>query len=80
MSEKLTDNNWISLESWLTIFKIFIILGVVLFTIGQFAGVADTDLAAYIWFTIGIVTTWVITLRILSRNKGENSWGFIIIK
>lgn len=71
MSEKIVDNNWISLQSWLSIFKIFIVLGVVLFTIGQFAGIADTDLAAYIWFTVGIVSTWVITIRILSRNKGE---------
>jgi len=71
MSEKIVDNNWISLQSWLSIFKIFIILGVVLFTIGQFAGIADTDLAAYIWFTVGIISTWVITIRILSRNKGE---------
>ena len=31
MSEKLVDNNWISLQSWLSIFKIFIILGVVSF-------------------------------------------------
>jgi len=71
MSEKIIDNNWISLQSWLSIFKIFIVLGVILFTIGQFAGISDTDLAAYIWFTIGIVSTWVITIRILSRNKGE---------
>jgi hypothetical protein len=72
MSENIDiNNNWISLKSWLNIFKIFIVIGVVLFTIGQFANISDTDLAAYIWFTIGIIVTWVITLRILSKNNKE---------
>ena len=65
------DSSWVSMSSWLTIFKVFIMLGVVIFTIGQFAGVADTDLAAYIWFAIGVIATWVITVRIIARNKKE---------
>ena len=65
------DTSWVSMSSWLTIFKVFIMLGVVIFTIGQFAGVADTDLAAYIWFAIGVIATWVITVRIIARSKNE---------
>lgn len=65
------SNDWVPIKKWMTIFKIFIVLGIVIFTIGQFAMVSDTDLAAYIWFSIGLIATWVITLRIIANKKGE---------
>lgn len=66
------SNDWVPIKKWMTIFKIFIVLGIVIFTIGQFAMVSDTDLAAYIWFSIGLIATWVITLRIIANKKGES--------
>ena len=66
------SNDWVPIKKWMTIFKIFIVLGIVIFTIGQFAMVSDTDLAAYIWFSIGLIVTWVITLRIIATKKGES--------
>lgn len=66
------SNDWVPIKKWMTIFKIFIVLGIVIFTIGQFAMVSDTDLAAYIWFSIGLIVTWVITLRIIATQKGES--------
>jgi hypothetical protein len=65
------SNDWVPIKKWMSIFKIFIVLGIVIFTIGQFAMVSDTDLAAYIWFSIGLIATWVITLRIIANKKGE---------
>ena len=66
------SNDWVPIKKWMTIFKIFIVLGIIIFTIGQFAMVSDTDLAAYIWFSIGLIATWVITLRIIANKKGES--------
>lgn len=64
--------NITSINDWLTLFKIFTAIGVVIFTIGQFSGVTDTDLAAYIWFGFALLATWVVTLRLLSKsNKTE---------
>ena len=64
-------NSWVSIKSWLTLFKIFIVLGVTIFTIGQVSGISDTDLAAYIWFLIGVISTWVLTLKMISSQKGS---------
>ena len=49
---------------WLWIFRIFILVGITIFTIGQIAGSPDGEYAAYIWFTIGLMATWIVSLRI----------------
>jgi hypothetical protein len=58
---------------WLWIFRIFILVGITIFTIGQIAGTPDGEYAAYIWFTIGIMATWIVSLRIaaIGNNGGE---------
>lgn len=60
---------------WLWIFRIFILIGITIFTIGQIAGTPDGEYAAYIWFTIGLLATWIISLRIAStqNNQGNES-------
>ena len=60
---------------WLWIFRIFILIGITIFTIGQIAGTPDGEYAAYIWFTIGLLATWIISLRIasLQNNQGNES-------
>ena len=66
----MPDNN---IGEWLTIFKIFILIGATIFTIGQFSGISDTDLAAYIWFAIGVSISWILSMRAISLSeKNEN--------
>lgn len=70
----MPDNN---INDWLTIFKIFILIGATIFTIGQFSGISDTDLAAYIWFAIGVSISWILSMRAISVNeKDEQSDWF----
>ena len=57
--------SWLEIKDWLVIFKVFILIGVTIFTIGQFTGVSDTDLAAYIWFAFALIITWVLSLRLV---------------
>ena len=76
VKNNIESASWVSIKSWLTLFKIFIVLGVTIFSIGQISGVSDTDLAAYIWFLIGVVVTWVLTLKMLSNKQGVET-GFL---
>ena len=46
-AQSFNKNSWLQISQWLVIFKVFILIGVTIFTIGQFSGVSDTDLAAY---------------------------------
>ena len=69
---KWEQYSWIQIDQWLVVFKVFIVIGVTIFTIGQFSGVSDTDLAAYIWFAIALIITWVLSLKMISNeNKSE---------
>lgn len=55
---------------WLWIFRIFILIGITIFTIGQIVGTPDGEYAAYIWFTIGLMATWIVSLRTAAiQNK-----------
>jgi hypothetical protein len=65
------EKSWVGIQDWLVIFKIFILIGVTIFTIGQFTGVSDTDLAAYIWFAFGLIITWVLSLRLVAKQKNN---------
>ena len=71
-------SGWISIPDWLSLLKIFIVIGVTIFGIGQLANTPDTDLAAYIWFGIGILVTWILALRLISiqykKNNKKGSW------
>ena len=61
-SNIISDTGGKSIQEWLKIFQIFILIGVTIFTIGQFTGTSDTDLAAYIWFAIGVSITWILSI------------------
>ena len=63
--------SWIQIDQWLVVFKVFIVIGVTIFTIGQFSGVSDTDLAAYIWFAIALIITWVLSLKMISNENNS---------
>ena len=63
--------SWLEIKDWLVIFKVFILIGVTIFTIGQFTGVSDTDLAAYIWFAFALIITWVLSLRLVATQKNS---------
>jgi hypothetical protein len=69
-----------SVGEWLKIFQIFILIGVTIFTIGQFSGEGDADIAAYIWFALGVSITWILSMKSLAVNldnkKGQKSWGW----
>jgi hypothetical protein len=71
--------SWIQIDQWLVVFKVFIVIGVTIFTIGQFSGVSDTDLAAYIWFAIALIITWVLSLKMISNenNSEVGLWSAI---
>tara|TARA_R110002073_G_scaffold285986_1_gene450475 strand:+ start:1878 stop:2531 length:654 start_codon:yes stop_codon:yes gene_type:complete len=58
---------------WLWIFRIFILVGITIFTIGQIAGTPDGEYAAYIWFTIGLMATWIVSLRIAATSDNEKN-------
>lgn len=65
---------------WLWIFRIFILVGITIFTIGQIAGTPDGEYAAYLWFTIGIMATWIVSLRIAAlgnKNKEREKESFM---
>lgn len=59
------------MTNWLWLFRVFILVGVTIFTIGQLAGTPDGDYAAYIWFTVGILATWIVALRIIAVMSNE---------
>ena len=71
--------SWLEIKDWLVIFKVFILIGVTIFTIGQFTGVSDTDLAAYIWFAFALIITWVLSLRLVATqtNTEVGVWSAI---
>jgi hypothetical protein len=66
-----SENSWIQLSQWMSVFKVFIVIGVTIFTIGQFSGVSDTDLAAYIWFALALIITWVLSLRLVAQETNS---------
>jgi len=69
----------IAMGQWMTIFQAFVLIGITIFTIAQIAGITDGNLAAYVWFLIGVVATWVMTVRLATveskRNKGGGWLG-----
>ncbi len=73
------NGSWIQLSQWMSVFKVFIVIGVTIFTIGQFSGVSDTDLAAYIWFALALIITWVLSLRMVAQetNSEIGFWSAI---
>jgi hypothetical protein len=73
-SDMIPSTGGKSIQDWLNIFQIFILIGVTIFTIGQFTGTSDTDLAAYIWFAIGVSITWILSIRSMAVEvKGEDN-------
>ena len=60
---------------WMWVFRIFILIGVTIFTIGQIAGLSDANLAAYIWFMVGLIATWILAMRAMATDKSKSS-GF----
>lgn len=71
-----SEYSWVELSQWMNVFKVFIVIGVTIFTIGQFSGVSDTDLAAYIWFALAVIITWVLSLRLVAK-KSNSQVGFL---
>ncbi len=71
-----SEYSWVELSQWMNVFKVFIVIGVTIFTIGQFSGVSDTDLAAYIWFALAVIITWVLSLRLVAK-KSNLQVGFL---
>lgn len=69
ISDKMTD--------WLWLFRVFILIGVTIFTIGQLAGTPDGEYAAYIWFTVGILATWIVSLRIIATTARDIKKGLM---
>lgn len=61
------------MTSWLWLFRVFILVGVTIFTIGQIAGTPDGDFAAYIWFTVGILATWIVAMRIIAIGSNKDN-------
>jgi heme/copper-type cytochrome/quinol oxidase subunit 2 len=47
----------VTMLQWMWIFRIFILIGVTIFTIGQISSLPDGNLAAYIWFAIGLLAS-----------------------
>ena len=81
-SYKENETKYMALKmlDWLWIFRIFILVGITIFTIGQIAGTPDGEYAAYIWFTIGIMATWIVSLRIAAignQNKERENESFM---
>jgi len=74
--QDLSEYSWVELSQWMNVFKVFIVIGVTIFTIGQFSGVSDTDLAAYIWFALAVIITWVLSLRLVAK-KSNSQVGFL---
>lgn len=62
-----------TMMQWMWIFRLFILIGVTIFTIGQIAGLPDGNLAAYIWFMIGLIASWVLAMRLMSVDKTKGS-------
>jgi len=71
-----SEYSWVELSQWMNVFKVFLVIGVKIFTIGQLSGVSDTDLAAYIWFALAVIITWVLSLRLVAK-KSNLQVGFL---
>ena len=69
-------NTWWKITQWLDLSRSFMLIGVIIFTISQATGSGAGDLAAYIWFTLGVLATWVLTLRSLSVHSNPNKSSF----
>lgn len=60
---------------WMWVFRIFILIGITIFTIGQIGGISDANLAAYIWFMVGLIATWILAMRAMATDKSKST-GF----
>ena len=69
-------NTWWKITQWLDLSRSFMLIGVIIFTISQASGSGSGDLAAYIWFALGVLATWVLTLRLLSVKSNPNKSSF----
>jgi len=70
-------NTWWKITQWLDLSRSFMLIGVIIFTISQVTGSGVGDLAAYIWFALGVLATWILTLRLLSVNSNPNKSSFM---
>lgn len=70
-------NTWLKITQWLDLSRSFMLIGVIIFTISQATGNGEGDLAAYIWFTLGVLATWILTLRNLSVHSNPNKPSFM---
>ena len=60
---------------WMWVFRIFILIGVTIFTIGQISGIPDGNLAAYLWFGIGLLASWILAMRLVATNQSGTFGG-----
>ena len=60
---------------WMWVFRIFILIGVTIFTIGQISGIPDGNLAAYLWFAIGLLASWILAMRLVATNQSGTFGG-----
>ena len=65
----------VTMLQWMWIFRIFILVGVTIFTIGQLSGTPDGNLAAYIWFMVGLLASWILAMRLMAVSSSRKS-GF----
>ena len=70
-------NTWWKITQWLDLSRSFMLIGVIIFTISQATGSGAGDLAAYIWFALGVLATWILTLRLLSVSSNPNKSSFM---
>ena len=70
-------STWMKIKQWLELSRIFILVGVIIFTISQAGG--SGDMAAYLWFIIGVLATWILTMRLLSVDHNPNEQGIMDI-
>ena len=78
ISKKKIGASWLKIENWLTMSKVILAVGVVIFLISSFTHQVDGELASYYWMAIGIVTTLtMITIMISRISKRGTGASFI---
>jgi len=70
---KKSSNNATTMLQWMWIFRVFILIGVTIFTIGQIAGLPDGNLAAYLWFAVGLTASWILAMRLLATSSSNDN-------
>lgn len=67
------SSNATTMLQWMWIFRVFILIGVTIFTIGQIAGLPDGNLAAYLWFAVGLMVSWILAMRLLATSSSDDN-------